>query len=338
MFSLSLDNNFSRELDYTMLPNQSGKRLNELHEQNTKSAGVFLVNFVNRVPFVCGRILREMPRQIHLPLVAVLLGTAACAAVQPVNPNGPRRNEPAYPVLLTDNQQRKEGAAAGWAQLAQARGAVSPPAIALQPVTATIRNLPDNLSTPLILPHVGTGTEMNEEEARESLRRFLNQWQKLLGANPAQLSLAQQTKDADGTNLAVYEQRPFSYPLRGAYGRIEIRFANDRRIMSLSSTAIPDADKIQTALSAAAPRLKVQDVTTHLAGRKVAYTDSAGIQRSYVIGPESKMNIQQVVVYPLSSNKPGTLEFHLAWEINLTDAPIKTIYYDALQDEVLTAS
>jgi len=279
-----------------------------------------------------------MARRSHLTLVALVLGTAACAAVPPINPNGPRRNEAAYPVLLTENQQRRDDAATALAQLTQQRGAASSPAIALQPVTATVRNLPDNLS-PFYLPQVGTGPDMNEEETRESLRRFLNQSQKLLGANPAQLSLAQQTKEANGTNLAVYEQRPFSYALRGGYGRIEIRFANDRRITGLSSTAIPEADKIQTALSASIPRLKSEDVTTHLNGRKVDYTDSAGIQRTYIIGSVGQINFQQVVVYPLlSSGKSGSLEIHLAWEVNLTGAPVKTIYYDSLQDEVLAAS
>ena len=160
-----------------------------------------------------------MPRRIHLTLMALLLGTAACATFQPVNPNGPRRNAPAYPVLLTENQQRRDDAATALAQLTQQRGAGISAAIVLQPVTATVRRLPDNL-TAVYLPHVGTGPDMNEEETRESLRRFLNQSQKLLGANPAQLSLAQQTREADGTNLAVYEQRPFSYSLRGGYGGI----------------------------------------------------------------------------------------------------------------------
>ena len=76
-----------------------------------------------------------------------------------------------------------------------------------------------------------------------------------------------------------------------------------------------------------------------LAGRKVTYADSAGIQRSYVIGSVRQINFQQVVIYPLlSATKTGILEFHLAWEVNLTEAPVKTIYYDALQDEVLAAS
>jgi hypothetical protein len=180
---------------------------------------------------------------------------------------------------------------------------------------------------------------MTEEETREALRRFLTGWQRLLGADPTQLSLAQQTRNADGTNSAVYEQRAFNYPLSGAYGRIEIGFADDRRIVRLSSTAIPEAARIQTTLSLSAPRLKAEDVPTHLAGRKVSYTDSAGIERTYLIGSASTINVLQVVTYPVvSAANTSTLEFHLAWEVNLTEAPLKTIYYDALTDEVLATS
>jgi hypothetical protein len=278
-----------------------------------------------------------MLHRIYLVLL-VLLGTAACAAVQPLNPNGPRRNQPPYPVLLTTNQQREADARAAWAQLAQQRGPANIQVLPLQPVTATIKNLPTSVEAALYIPRIGTRPTMDDQETRESLRRFLNQWQKLLGANPAQLSLAQQSKNG-GENLAVYEQRAFSYPLRGPYGRIEIHFKDDRRITSLSSTAIPDADKIQAALAASAPQLKTEDVAKHLAGRKITYTDSTGSQTGYVVGSESTISVQQVVIYPvLSSTKPDTLEFHLAWEVNLTSGPVKTIYYDALRDEILAAS
>lgn len=319
--------------------NQSRKPLQNSDETGKTLPALFPATFPGRVSGLCDRITHDMPRRLHLTLLALLLGTAACAAVQPVNPGGPRRNEPVYPVLLTDNQQRRDEGGAALAQFTQQGSSETNSAMALLPVTATIRSLPVGLKTPLYLPRVGTGKDMNEEETREALRRFLNQWQKLLGAKPAQLSLAQQTREADGLNLVVYEQRPFSYLLRGPYGRIEVRFANDGRIIALSSTAIPDADKIQTALGASASRLKSEVVTTKLTGRKVDYTDQSGTKRSFIIGSAGQINFQQVVVYPiLSTTRPDTLEFHFAWEVNLSEAPVKTIYYDALQDEVLAAS
>ena len=44
----------------------------------------------------------------------------------------------------------------------------------LQPVTATIRRLPGDSGGTIYLPKVGSNAEMNEEETREALRRFIN--------------------------------------------------------------------------------------------------------------------------------------------------------------------
>jgi hypothetical protein len=274
--------------------------------------------------------------RIYLTILVVMFGTLACSATPAVNPNGPARNQPLYPALLADSQQRRNEAAGALSQLIQEPEAANTTRTLLQPVTATVRSLPDSLRAPVYLPRVGTGAEMNEEDTRESLRRFLNQWQKLLGANPAQLSLAHQAANGDGTQVAVFEQRAFPYPLRGGFGKIEVRFANDRRLLSLTSTAIPDADKVQTALSATAPRLKSEDVPTHLSGRKIDYRDAAGAQHSFIISSVDQIINQQVVIYPLlSATRTGTLEFHLAWEVTLNNAPVQTIYYDAIQDEVI---
>jgi hypothetical protein len=179
---------------------------------------------------------------------------------------------------------------------------------------------------------------MSEEETRESLRRFLREWQKLIGADPQQLTLVQELAHNDGTKTAVYEQKPFSYPLRGDYGRVEVHFAADRRILSLSSTAIPESQRIQTALTAAAPRAKGQELLPKLIGRSFTYSDSAG-QHSYAITAANQPSLQQLVVYPrVISSNPTALEFHLAWEVSLNNAPVKTIYVDALQEEVMLFS
>src|SRR6266699_6500082 len=191
-----------------------------------------------------------MQARTILLLLAIALSSAACATVQPVNSGRPGRNQQPYPVVLADTSQRTETALASWTQLLNHQGISGKPVVVLQPVTATIQSLPANLSGPLYLPRLGTTAEMNQEETRESLRRFLNEWQKLIGADPAQLSLVQESTNADGTKTAVYEQRPFSYPLRGGYGKVEVRFAPDRRLIGLSSTAIPESQLIQSALSA----------------------------------------------------------------------------------------
>jgi hypothetical protein len=279
----------------------------------------------------------QMPVRIIL-LVALALTVTGCAAMQPVSPGAPLANQPPYPVMLAEKTQRTEAATAAWEQLTNQQGISGKPTILLQPVTATISGLPDNLSGSLYLPKVGTSAQMSEAEARESLRRFLNEWRALIGAQPAQLSLVSENSGSDGTKTAVYEQRPFSYPLRGDYGKVQVRFAADRRVLSLSSTAIPESERIQAALKTALPRALADEVPAKLMGHAFNYSDSTG-PHTYTITTANQINVQQLVVYPRAISSPApALEFHLAWEISLTNAPVKVIYLDALQDEVTVVS
>lgn len=272
-----------------------------------------------------------------LILTALLVITAACAAVQPVNPGAPR-NQPPYPVVLSELTQRVEAVKAAWAQITTQQGVTGAPEPPLQPVTATIRSLPENFNGALYLPKVGASAQMNDEETREALRRFLNEWKTLLGSNPSQLTLVTDTAGNDGTRTALYEQRPFNYPLRGEYGRVTVRFATDRRILNVSSTAMPDSEKIQTTLNAAGPPIKAEDIPAKLIGRVVTYTDSSG-SHTFTITSANQATVQQLVIYPrLASTTPPALEFRLAWEIALANGPVNIIYLDALQDEVIAST
>jgi hypothetical protein len=271
-------------------------------------------------------------------LVALALSAAGCAAVQPVSPGGPLRNQPPYPIWLAEKTQRTEAAAAAWAQLTNQQGISGKATVALQPVTATIQSLPENLRGSLYLPKVGLSAQMNDEETRESLRRFLNEWKTLVGVEPAQLSLVGESTGTDGSKTAFYEQRPFSYPLRGDYGKVVVRFTTDRRVLNISSTAIPDSERIQAALKAALPVLKSEEIPATLVERTFNYSDSSG-QHAYTITAANQVSVQQLVIYPrLVTGPPAGLEFQLVWEISLTNAPVKVIYLDALRDEVTAVS
>jgi hypothetical protein len=278
----------------------------------------------------------QMHVRTILLFVAVALGNVACAAVQPVNSGAPRPSQPPYPVVIGETSQRTDAASAAWSQLIGHQGVTGKPIVTLRPITATIQSLPANLGGSLYLPKVGATAPMNEEETRESLRRFLNEWQNLLGADPAQLSLVQETTNNDGTKTAIYQQKPFAYPLRGDFGKIEVRFGADRHLINLTSTAIPDSQHIQSALSAATPPLKSDEIAARLIGRRVNYSDAAG-EHTFTISQSNQSTVQQLVVYPLFTSSP-TLEIHLAWEISLAGAPVKTIYLDAVRDEVIAVS
>lgn len=268
--------------------------------------------------------------------LAVALAAGGCAPLQPPSATGPRSNEPIYPVLYTEDNQRREASVLALNQLIQQSGNSAVFAPQLQPITATIRSLPTDPSRPLALPKVGAGATMSEEETRESLRRFIRDSRELIGADPAKLSLVQHLDQPDGLKLAVYEQRPFRYPIRGNYGRLEVRFTTDRRIVNIASTCIPQADRIQTALATLNVRLKAEDAVRQLRDNGIMYTDANGNASTFKIPAANELNARGLVIYILpSKSQADALEFHLSWEIKLSNAPIKTAYVDAINGETI---
>jgi hypothetical protein len=208
----------------------------------------------------------------------------------------------------------------------------------LQPITLTIENLGALSSQPLYLPKLGTAALMNEEETRESLRRFIREWQDLIGADPSKLSLVERVDQPDGTKLASYEQRPFRYPIRGNFGKLQIRFTNDRRVLSMTSTCLPEAESIQTSLAAVTVKLKPEDVVNQLLNNPISYADAAGIQQTFRAATATQLKPRELVTYVRAApNKPDALEFHIAWQVEVDNAPVKRVYVDALTGEIIAA-
>jgi hypothetical protein len=262
----------------------------------------------------------------------------ACAALQPPSATGPRGNESVYPILLTEDSHRKEATVAALNRLAplpEKSGGIEPQ---LQPVTGTILSFPATASNALYLPKLGTTAVMNEEETRESLRRFIREWQELIGSDPVKLSLIDRIDQPDGTKLASYEQRPFRYPIRGNYGKLQISFTNDRRILNLTSTCIPDADRMQNALSALSVQLKAEDAVRQLREKGLMYSDSKGNRLNFAVPASVEITARGLTTSILpANNRPDALEFHLAWEMELTNAPVKFAYVDAVKGDILAA-
>lgn len=291
---------------------------------------------------MANRIKQRVCRTEHLHVavcVLIALGLSACAASPSPNAAGPRPNEPPYPILLTETAERREVALAAWAKFTTEQGITNASAPELQPVTATIRSLPTFTGTPLYLPKVGDTIPMNEENTRESLRRFITSIIPLLGARQQQLSLIQRIDAADGTKKALYEQRPFRYPLRGGYGKLEITFTPDRRVLQISSTCVPDTEQLQRT-GAARPKWDAEKVGAQIAGRTFTYRDSAGNTQTLTIAQGENLTVRELVIYPLPRlGDPAILEFHLAWEITVKRVPDSfNIYLDAVTDEILGVS
>src|SRR5829696_3508307 len=221
---------------------------------------------------------------IRKALILVLsLAAGACSAFQPTDANGPRSNEPLYPIGLSDVGPRLEEASLAWYQLSQRNGITGKTEANLQPYTATIQSLPANLSAPIYLPKVGSQTNPTEEETRESLRRFIVEWQRLIGAEPNQLSLVERTDEANGIKVARYEQRPFRYALRGGFGNVVIRFRPDRQVVSITSNCIPNADRLQAALGGLTPKIKSDEAIEHVRKLPVVTADVSGWKPTFTI-------------------------------------------------------
>jgi len=291
MFSLSLGNSSSKYFNYTTMRKFEAKRM---------FAGKLLI------------------------LTLAVLMTGACAAFQPTDANGPAANRPQYPIALSDAGARLEEASVAWYQLSQRYGLPGKTEANLQPYTATLESLPANLPAPMYLPKVGSQTAPTEEDTRESLRRFIVEWQILIGADPNQLSLVERTDEPSGVKVARYEQRPFRYPLRGGFGTLVIRFRSNGQLAGLSSNCIPNADRLQAALNALTPTVTAEQAADHVKTQQPA---------------SAKVEARQLVVYaqPSKSSLSG-LELRLAWEVEVTNAPISKVYLDALSDEIIATT
>lgn len=271
--------------------------------------------------------------------LAVVLSVSGCAALQPTDANGPASNRPQYPVTLPELGTRLEEASAAWYQLSQRYGLPGKTEANLQPYTATLESLPANLPAPIYLPKVGSQTNPTEEEMRESLRRFIVEWQRLIGSDPNQLSLVERIDDPSGVKIARYEQRPFRYPLRGGFGHLEIRFRSNGQLVGFSSNCIPNADRLQATLSGLTPKVTAEQALNHLKTQPVTFTSTTGQPQSVTLPANAVVDARQLVVYAQPSKAPPSgLEIRLAWEIDVTNGPISKVYLDAISDEIIATS
>ena len=287
---------------------------------------------------MCGRSFMEKGLLLTLALVAIV-SAGACAAFQPPDANGPTANRPQYPIVLSDTGQRLEEASVAWYQLSQRYGLPGKTEASLHPYTATLASLPANLPAPLYLPKVGSQTKPTEEDFRESLRRFIVEWQTLIGADPNQLSLVERTDEPSGVKVARYEQKPFRYPLRGDFGSLMIRFRSDWQLIGFSSNCIPNADRFQGTLNSLTPQVTAEQAVAHIKTQPVTVINAGGQQQTISLPANATAEAKQLVVYVQPSKDPPTgLTIRLAWEIAITHGPVTTVYLDAISDEIIATS
>lgn len=285
--------------------------------------------------------LRRPRLRLWLSVVPILFCCACAATTPPPDPSAPRANEPRYPVAFVESAERRQATLTAWERLLAEQGITNAPAPELQPVTASLRSLPALPNAALYLPKIGDPASKDkqgwEEATTEALRRFVNSNARLFGAEAQQLSLVLLTDAADGTKKAKYQQRPFnSYPLANGFGELEITFTNDRRILQITSTCIPDIEQLRRAGAGIRPRYTADEVSRRLNGRAIADTNAAGNPQPFTIQASDTLTVRQLVIYPtLRSDQTAVLDFHLAWEIIVNREPKRAVYLDAITDEIL---
>jgi hypothetical protein len=163
----------------------------------------------------------------------------------------------------------------------------------------------------------------------------------LLGIDLKQLSLVG-IKDAPGgagARRAVYRQNPFAYPLRNGYGVVEVSFTPDLRVVGLSSTAVPDAERLGRTLAQVPKTLTAEQAAAALANRPVTFNDRAGAQQTRTVTQVDATAARQLIVFPLRRDAdPASLELHVAWEVAVggTDSTLFA-YVDVATGDVLGA-
>ena len=265
---------------------------------------------------------------ITMLALAVTVALSGCAALQPTNANGPTANLPPYPIAPAESGNRLEEASTAWYRLSQQYGVPGKTEANLNPYTATLESLPANLPAPVYLPKLGSPTNPTEADVRESLRRFIVEWQRLIGADPNQLSLVERVDEPSGIKVARYEQRAFRYPLRGGFGNLTIRFRSNWQLVSLSSNCIPNADRIQASLNNLTPKVTSEQAV-----------NTIKTQQTLSLPANATVDAKQLVVYVQPAKDTATgLQIRLAWEVEITGGPVKQIYLDAISGEIIATS
>jgi hypothetical protein len=170
------------------------------------------------------------------------------------------------------------------------------------------------------------------------LRRFIVEWQRLIGAEPNELSLVERTDEPSGVKVARYEQRPFRHPLRGGFGSLVIRFRSGGQLVDLSSSCIPNADRLQPTLANLTPKLTAEQAVSRIKTQPISITNAAN-QQTFSLPANAVVEARELVIYAQPSKSPPSgLEIRLAWEIDITNGPIKKVYLDAISDEIIATS
>lgn len=253
-------------------------------------------------------------------LLLAALFTAGCSA-SPQVPDSGKQN---YPAVVQDSGERRERADREWRRMLDAYAAPQTPAD-LYPVTYTPRSLGGVSGGLQILPSP-PDPAMEELGAREGVKRFIDRWRELIGADLASVSLTG-VSPIDGGQRLTYRQAGFSYPVAGNYGEMVAVVTSAGRLIQLDDRFIPLVEL------PARPSIEREAAAARVVGRSFTYTDIAGREQQSRISNAGEVTVRQLVVLPIEKN--NAIQVHLAWEIIAGSSLSWTVFIDAINGEEL---
>jgi hypothetical protein len=252
--------------------------------------------------------------------IALAVFMVGCEAAPQV-PNTTQKN---YPAVIKDSAERRAKAEREWRRMLDAYNLQQTPPD-LNPISYTPRSLlgvsggikilaaqPEPGSEPLAL--------------REAMKRFIDRWRDLLGADPSAVSLVGGDNSESAQRL-TYRQVNFAFPVAGNFGEMVALVSPDGRLLQLDDRFIPTVELPNR------PQIEREDAQKRVAGRTFTYTDIAGHEQRAQVGGLDEVSVKRAVILPLE--KSDTLEVHLAWEVVAGKSLTWTVYIDAINGEEL---
>lgn len=252
-----------------------------------------------------------------LPALILLAGYNLLAQT----PSPPKQN---YPAVIKDSTERRARAEREWRRMLDSYGIPQTPPD-LYPITYTPRSL---LGVTGGIKLISFKPEPGSENLalREALRRFLDRWREMLGAEPAAVSLVS-NDDSGDTQRLTYKQANYAFPIAGNAGEMVAVVSRDGRLLQLDSRFIPIVEMPSR------PSIDRDTVAKKVIGRTFSYSDIAGREQRAQIGGLDEVTVKRLVVFPIE--KADSTDVHLAWEIVAGKQLSWTIYIDAISGQDL---
>ena len=259
-------------------------------------------------------------------IVWLTLMFCGCASSGQIAANTPQSQQTVYPPVVEDTPARQQAAQDAWKKFLSDWNLPNAKAD-LMPVLNSPRALPPELAGQIKLKTVPGN--FGEVEAKEALRRFIEQSGSVLCGSPIKLQDLSLVSFADDGKFyrAVFWQANYAYRIAENYGELRFVVSKTGELLQLTSSLLPAVSLPTRA------EIKPQTISEKLLGRQFSYTTIAGQPQSYKVVKRDDINIGDLVVYPKLEG--ARLEIHLAYPVIVGSGTTWTVFIDAITGEEL---